>query len=143
MTGIVQTRWTGRPENQYARFAIRPKEAFHEYLLTEIRLHFLRYPFRRVGRASETEPDGCVTIDGEDCWVEADAGTMDRKQMQAKWRRYEGSTGDILVVTVSEGRMQRLRAEAETVRDRALFTTLKRLREGKPWVDYEGNTVNL
>lgn len=116
VVGLVQQRWTGRPSHLCARFFCRPKEAFHEYVKTELRLLF-PHPFRPGSRTADTEPDGWVTIDGQDLAVEVDCGTMSRRQMQAKWRRYETEERDLLVVTVSEGRMQRLRAAAETVRD--------------------------
>jgi len=141
--GIVQARGTGRPSHLYARFPCKAREADHLYRITEFRLCFLGCPFRPGSRASETEPDGWLTLAGEELAVEIDCGTMTRNQMQAKWRRYDGCPSDILVVTVSESRMQRLRAQAETVRDRALFTTFQRLREGRPWVDWHGNTATL
>ncbi len=65
-----------------------------------------------------------------------------KKQMAAKWKRYEGFAGFVLVVAHDEGRMQRLRESAAEFQDVALlFTTFDRLRSGtpEPWVDWCGN----
>jgi len=96
-----------------------------------------------VGR---TEPDGLIIRDGQECFVEIDnSGKMDAKQMLAKWKRYEGVKGYILVVAVTEARMQRLRKDAESVKDIALFTTFERLHSdlAEPWVDWYGKTVRI
>ena len=78
---------------------------------------------------------------GNDLEVD-NSGKMTAKQMEAKWKRYSGVDGFILVVAVTEARMQRLRRGAELVKDIALFTTFDRLRKvAEPLIDFWGITT--
>jgi hypothetical protein len=146
VVGVVQRRDTGRPELLYGRPFPRGMEE-HEVRVTDLALYFLKYPFSREAKVGRTHADAVMTLEGgRRCFIEVDnSENMTAKQMTAKWRRYEGTEGDILVVCVTEGRMQRLRAGAELVKDRALFTTFARLQSAmtEPWVDWFGNTVRL
>jgi hypothetical protein len=145
VVGVVQRRDTGRPELLYGRPFPRGMEE-HEVRVTDLALYFRDYPFSRDARVGRTVADAVVTLRGKRCYVEVDnSENMTAKQMTAKWRRYQGTEGDILVVAVTEGRMQRLRAGAELVKDRALFTTFARLHSAtaEPWADWYGKTVQL
>jgi len=69
---------------------------------------------------------------------------MDRKQMKAKWKRYAGVDGSILVIAMKEERMQKIREGAERVKDMALFSTFDRLRNAQEsWVDWYGKSSPL
>lgn len=102
--------------------------------------------FERGAKVGRTEADAAMIRDEERCYIEVDnSGKMSAKQMRAKWRRYQGVEGFILVVAVTEGRMQRLRKDAELVKDQALFTTFGRLNASvpEPWIDWYGNTTAI
>jgi hypothetical protein len=140
VVGVVQRRDTGRPELVYG-FATRDHE--HCIRVTDLEL-ILGVPITD-GRAGDTEPDGLAQIGGRLVAVEVDnSGHMDRKQMRRKWHRYQNFAGFILVVTLTSGRMERLRKDAELVKDKALFTTFALL-EGpaRRCVDFYGNSVSL
>jgi hypothetical protein len=123
----------------------RPSEVDHELAVADVALHFRAHPFSRDAAAGAATADGVFTIDGRRCYLELDhSGHMDRRQMAAKWRRYPRDLDAfILVVAMTEARMERLRQWCEPVKDVALFTTLERLRAGRPWVDGYGNTVTI
>lgn len=146
MIGVVQRRDTGRPEFVYGR-RCRPSELEHEVRITDLALHFRDRPFVRGIKVGRAEPDAVMEIDGHRLAIEVDnSGKMTVKtQMAAKWQRYLAGEGDILVVALTEARMQRLRASAEPVKDRALFTTFDRLRSGtaEPWIDWYGKATGL
>lgn len=145
MIGIVQRRDTGRPEIVYGR-RCKQDEIEHEVRITDLALLFKDSPMTRNAKVGRTEADGLMIRDGQRCFIEVDnSGKMTAKQMEAKWKRYEGVDGFILVVAVTEARMQRLRRGAELVKDMALFTTFERLRSGmpEPWVDGYGNSVRI
>ncbi len=141
--GVAQRRDTGRPEIVYGRRAPRDKLE-HELRVAEFALFFKDSPMERGLKVGRAEPDGIMVIDGRRCAVEVDnSAKMSAKQMQAKWKRYEGAREFILVVAVLEERMQRLRRGAELVKDQALFTTFERLAKGEPWVDFAGKEVTI
>jgi hypothetical protein len=109
-------------------------------------LHFKGCPFASGVKVGRAEPDAVMEIDGHRFAIEVDnSGKMAARQMAAKWERYQGEDEDILVVALTEGRMERLRKGAEAVKDRAMFTTFARLRSGslEPWVDWYGKTTGL
>jgi hypothetical protein len=108
-------------------------------------LHFKDAWFDRDAKAGKTEADAVMEYQGKRWWVEIDnSGKMSsKKQMKAKWNKYAGVEGVILVVCRTERRMFRLLLEGEQVRDQALFTTFDRLRDGKPWVDFDGGRIVL
>ena len=98
----------------------------------------------RSKKRARAEPDGTGERDGQRLAIEIDnSGKMTvKKQMTAKWKRYEGFAGFVLVVAHDESRMHRLRESATEFRDISLlFTTFDRLRAGEPepWVDWCGN----
>lgn len=141
----MQRRDTGRPELVYG-LRCKEDQIEHEVRLTDLALYFLDSPMWRNAKVGRTEADGLMIRNGERCYVEVDnSGKMTAKQMEAKWKRYENVDGFILVVAVTEGRMQRLRRGAELVKDAALFTTFERLTSEvpEPWVDWYGNTARV
>lgn len=143
VVGVVQRKDTGRPEVVYGR-PCRQCQLEHEVRVADVAVHFHGRPFGRDAKVGTTEADGLLIHDGRRCYVEVDnSGHMSAKQMAAKWRRYGAVDGFILVVCRTEGRLERLRAGAELVKDSALFATFERLRAGKPWVDWYGNTVAI
>ena len=72
------------------------------------------------------------------------SGKMTARKMKGKWERYKDFDGYILVVATKEHRMHKLRAGAELVKDKALFTTFDRLLNVvEPWTDWYGNTVRI
>lgn len=129
VVGIVQRRDTGRPEIVYGRRC--PSDlVLHQVLLTELALFFPESPFTPDAKVGRTEADAVVVREGKTCFVELDhSGKMTDRQMQAKWKRYGRLADDqvILVVAMTEERMQRLRKGAGLVRDWVLFTTFDRL----------------
>lgn len=117
----------------------------HEVMVAQVEL-LLKARITRGVKVGRTESDGMMNREGRECSIEVDnSGKMTVKQMDAKWKRYEGFDGFILVVAMTEGRMQRLRKGAERVKDTALFTTFERLQSTmpEPWVDWYGNTVRI
>jgi hypothetical protein len=139
VVGVVQRRDTGRPEIVYGRSS---KDLEHDVRITDLEL-LLGTPIQPGVKVGRTVPDGVMVRDGRRCFIEVDnSGKMTPKQMQAKWDRYRGVDGFILVVAVKEERMQRLRKGAEAVQDLAiLLTTFDRLRAGQPWVDWSGDSI--
>jgi hypothetical protein len=145
VVGIVQRRDTGRPEIVYGK-RCKATETEHEVRITDLALHFRDWPFIRGEKVGRAEPDALMVMEGHRVAIEVDnSGKMAARQMAAKWERYQGGSEDILVIAMTEGRMERLRKGAEAVKDRALFTTFARLRSGSsaPWIDWYGKTTNL
>jgi hypothetical protein len=143
VVGVVQRRDTGRPEIAYGRRCPQDKIE-HEVRVADLAIIFKDWPFIRGLKVGNAEPDGVMNYKGRRCSIEVDnSGKMTVKQMAAKWRRFGDVEGFILVVAMTEGRMQRLRNGAELVKNAALFTTFERLRSGQPWIDFEGNPVKI
>lgn len=141
MSGVVQRRDTGRPELVYGRRCAHDMVE-HEVRVTDVALCFPGAAFARGVKVNRAEPDLVMILDGRRCFVEVDnSEKMTAKQMAQKWERYGAVEGFILVVCRTEGRLERLRAGAEAVKDAAIFTTFERLRAGLAWVDWYGNTV--
>ncbi len=108
---MVQRKDTGRPEIVYGR-RCKPEDIEHELRVAELEI-ILACEIERSVRIGRTTPDGVLIRDGERCAIEVDnGGKMTAKQMEAKWKRYEGFTGIILVIAMTERRMQRLRTGA-------------------------------
>lgn len=145
VVGLVLRRDTGRPEIVYGR-RCKLDQIEHEVRVADLALLFPEAPIERGVKVGRTEADGMMIRDKRRCFIEVDnSGKMTAKQMESKWKRYEGAEGFILVVAVTEGRMQRLRKGASRVKDLALFTTFERLQSGlpEPWVDWYGKTVRI
>lgn len=141
----MQRRDTGRPELVYGK-SCKQDQLEHEVRVTDFALFFRDCPFERGAKVGATEADGLLVRHGQRCYVEIDnSAKMTRKQMDAKWRRYAGCDGFVLVVALTEARMQRLRQWAVAMKEIALFTTFDRLRSGlcEPWIDWHGNTVRI
>ncbi len=138
---MIQRKDEGRPEIVYGR-RCKQDNVEHEVMVAELEV-LLCTRIERKAKAGTTHADGRSVIHGRSCFIEVDRATMGRRSMQAKWRRYEGVSEFILVVTVSDGRLERLRQWSELVQDRALFTTFDRLRAGRPWVDRAGGEATL
>ena len=118
----------------------------HEVRVTDLALLYKDCPFIRDAKVGRTEADGLMIREGKRCYIEVDnSGKMGVKQMTAKWKRYEGVDGFILVVALTERRMQRLLKGATLVKDVALFTTFERLYSGmpEPWIDWYGTTTAI
>jgi hypothetical protein len=141
----VQRRNSGRPEIVYGRRC--PQDQIeHEVRVTDLALRFPDSPFARGVKVGRTEADALMIRSGARCYVEVDnSGKMTTKQMEAKWKRYEGVEGFILVIAVTESRMERLRKGAEAVKNIALFTTFERLQSGRgePWIDWYGQRTDI
>lgn len=143
--GIVQRRDTGRPEIVYGRRQCKQREIEHEVRITDLALHFRGNTFTRGVKVAKTESDAFMIRDGNRCYLEVDNSqkmTL-KKQMKSKFEKYQGVDGYVLVVSLTEARMERLRKAGEPVKDIALFNTFDRLRDGKPWVDWYGRTVTI
>lgn len=141
----MQRRDNGRPELVYGR-RCKQDEIEHEIRITDLALYFKDSPFTPNVAVGRTVADALMIRDGKRCYLEVDnSGKMTTKQMTAKWKRYEGVEGFILVVALTETRMQRLRKGAELVKNIALFTTFKRLWSGEaePWIDWYGTTTAI
>ena len=145
VVGLVQRRETGRPEIVYVRRC--PADTIeHEVRVTDFALLFSDCRIVRDAKVGGTEADALMIRGGERCYVEIDnSGKMTAKQMTAKWKRYSGVDGFILVVALTETRMERLRRGADLVKNVALFTTFARLQSGmaEPWVDWYGRTARV
>ncbi len=145
VVGMVQRRDTGRPEIVCGR-SCKQDQIEYEVRVADLALLFRDSPMTRGVKVGRTEADGLMIRDGRRCYIEVDnSGKMTAIQMKAKWKRYDGADGFILVVAVTEGRMQRLRHGAEQVKNIALFTTFTRLQSEmpEPWIDWYGNTVRV
>jgi hypothetical protein len=145
VVGWLNLRSTGRPELVFGR-RCRPEEIAHEVGVAEVQLAFPDSLFERGEATGATEADAMFVHDGERMYLEIDwSQNMSRKQMTAKWERYAGVAGTILVVTRTEARLETLRHNAGAVTDRALFTTFARLASGleEPWTDACGKTTGL
>ncbi len=144
VVGVVQRKDTGRPEIAYGR-RCKPQDIAHEVSIADIE-NCLGAVLTRGVKVGRTEPDGFMRRDGTDMAIEMDrSGKMTQKQMDAKWDRYRGFNGLILVVAMTESRMQRLRKGADAVKGQAMFTTLTRLKSGMshPWIDCIGDPVSI
>ena len=141
--GVVQRRDTGRPEVVHGR-RCKQDEIEHEVRVTDLAL-ILNVRMERGVKVGTAEPDGMAMIDGRRCAFEIDnSGKMDAKQMKQKWPRYGKFDGFIMVVAVTEERMQRLIAWSDAVKEIALFTTFTRLlKVSEPWVDCTGRAIRL
>lgn len=141
--GAMQRKDTGRPELIYGR-KCKPSEAAHEVMVAEFEV-LTGIRLERSKKSGRAEPDGTGEKDGVSFSLEVDhSGHMTKKQMQAKWERYKGSDGFVLVVAMTEGRMRKLMEWAEDVTERALFSTFDRLRDAKePWTDREGKALRI
>lgn len=147
VVGIVQRRDTGRPELAYGRRC--PSDQLeHEIRVTDFALLFPKCRIVRDANVGRTVADGLMMLDGRRLFIEIDnSGKMNVRQLEAKWRRYSEAGGkfNVLVVAVTEGRMQRIRRGAELMKNVAFFTTFDRLRSGmaEPWLDFEGSSTDL
>ena len=138
----MQRKDVGRPDKIYGR-KCKAGDEEHEVMVFEFEL-ITGYRVERDATAGKTQADGVTVIDGEKFFIEVDTGKMSRKQMRAKWKRYEGVTDVVLVVCTKEHRMHKLIADAAPVKDIALFTTFDRLRNvAEPWRDSSGNSLRL
>lgn len=136
VAGVVQRKDGGRPEIAYGR---RAKDLEHAVQITELELLIGRIELPvKCGKA---EPDGMFQGDA----VELDfSGKENKKQWQGKLAKYPREETWILVVAMSEARMQRLRAWSESLKDWMVFSTFDRLRAGgQAWVDCQGNVTAL
>lgn len=118
----------------------------HETLITELRLHFRDYPFKRSVRVGSTTADALLEKDGNRFFIEVDTNRMSSRQMQAKVQRYPTQMSDfILFICLTETRMRRLVEYAARVKNVSLFSTFERLRSGhtQPWVDGYGRTASV
>lgn len=118
----------------------------HEVRITDLALIFPECSLEREVKVGRTVADAGMIREGKQCYIEVDnSGKMTAKQMEAKWKRYEGVEGFILVVALTEARMQRLRKGAARVKNLALFTTFARLQSTvpEPWIDWYGNTTAI
>jgi hypothetical protein len=143
---MVLLRSVGRPQYVWCGWQPNVRMLDHEIYITELRLHYRDCPFHRSMPVGSTVADALLEKDGTQFFIELDTGKMDRRQMQAKWRRYPAKlNGFIGVVCLSEMRMQRLLKHCDKVKDVALFTTIARLRSGQeePWIDGYGNTTSV
>ena len=143
VVGVVQRRDTGRPEIAHGR-RCKPTEVEHEVMVCEFEV-LTGFRLERSRKRGKTEPDGTGEAYGIPFSLEVDnTGKMTRKQMQAKWRKYQGVQGFVFVVATDESRMQRLREWACEFQDVGLlFSTFDRIRHGRPWVDWSGKTLKL
>jgi hypothetical protein len=145
VAGAFFEKGTGRPQIAYGR-RCKPAEVEHEVRVAELELRYFRdTPFERDVKVGKANPDAVMERDGIRYAIEVDhSGKMTAQQMEAKWKRYVGTGVFILVVCRRESRMQRLRAGASLVKDRAFFTTWERLEsDAEPWVDFHGHTIKV
>ncbi len=144
--GMVLLKGTGRPQLIFGGVQVKHGMLEHEVLITEVRLHFLKYRFQRSVPIGKTIADAMLDKEGTRFFIEVDMGGMDCKQMNAKWMRYGDLRKDfILVFCRTEGRLKRLKQGAHRVKDVALFSTFDRLKSGnhEPWEDCHGRATNL
>ena len=144
VVGVVQRRDTGRPEIVYGK-KCSPERLAHEVAVAELEL-LLDVELMREAKVGRTQADAVAIISKRKWFMEVDnSAKMTAKQMQAKWERYQGVTDYILVVAMTESRMQRLRKGAERVKTIAMFSTFDRLRSGvpEPLVDWYGKAAPL
>jgi hypothetical protein len=140
LAGAVLLTGSGRPTIVYGP-PCKPDILEHEVWITEAEL-LLGIEFERGVSVGETQADGMFVRDGTRFFVEVDhSAKMSSKQMRAKWQRYEGVEGFILVVSHKESRMRKLLSGAELVKDLALFSTFSRLGTCQPWIDWYGKSV--
>ncbi len=145
VVGVVQRKDTGRPEIAYGR-RCKPSEIAHEVNVAELEI-LLGLRIERGVKIGKAEPDGVSESKGRKFAIELDySGKMTQKQMQEKWKRYGDVKGYfVLVVAMTEARMERLRKGSKEVKIPILFTTFDRLRSGakEPCVDWKGNKARI
>ena len=143
IVGGVQFEDIGRPTTVYGR-RCKPAEVKHEVLVAEFEI-LTGIRLNRGKKRGRAEPDGTGEKDGQAFSLEVDcSGHMTKRQMQAKWERYGGTRGFVLVVATDEARMRRLMEWAEDAKDFALFSTFDRLRNvEEPWADRQGKTLKI
>ncbi len=138
----------GPPEIAYCN-SWKPKsdQLRHEVLLTDL---LLSYPSADVVRGWKVDqrlrPDAEMTLDGRKFYVELDTGHLNHRRVSDRLRNYQGVKDYLLFVTLSERRLPRLIADAQSVREIALFATLDAImREprGMIWIDAFGNRTSL
>ena len=135
---------TGRPELVYGRRS-NVFQLEHEVRLTEAE-YLLKVRFTRSVPVGRTYADGFFVRNGNKFWVEVDNETMTAKQMRKKWLRYGKVDGYILVICETKARLRLLIRTAEQVKTVALFTRFRWLQSTRieePWIDWEGNRVQV
>ncbi len=118
----------------------------HELIGTRIRLLYLKYEFVRGHRVGEYYADMRMQDDRYVWDFEIDCGTMKRKRVESRWRKYCDCTHDVLIVAAPrkgnpEARLRQLMSWSQDIKDIAFFTTLERLKAHGPYArvwDYIG-----
>lgn len=144
LVGRVQLKETGRPRDVYCGWHPKADTLLHELLLTRFLLKFPSQSIRRKNLEPFNHPDAEILIGETRYYVELDTGTMSHKQIEQRFDEYRGALGTILWVTLSEERLQGLRAKAGPIKDIILFTTLDRFLSdpfGSVWTLADGTRV--
>ncbi len=119
------SRKTGRPEHVYCRWRVKPDHLLHEVELTELCFRLHAGAIRRGPHVvdANVRPDAEVRIDGRVYYLELDRGSMGFRQIEGRFRGYEGCPHLSLWVCPTTERAEALRSRAGGLRSTALFTT--------------------
>jgi hypothetical protein len=142
---MVLLRGTGRPQYVYSGHRCKVDILGHEIWITEFHLLHPGVPFRRSVPVGKTIADAMMEKNNAKFFIEVDTGKMDSRQIETKWRRYAGVKDFVLVVALSERRMQWFRRHCDRVKNIALFSTFSRLESGQPepWQDAFGQSTAI
>jgi hypothetical protein len=146
--GTVMFKDYGRPQDVYCGW--KPKDLKHEVLLTEFMLLYEEQAVD-VKRGFKVDKrfraDAEMTLSGAKFYVEMDTGTMrGYGRVEERWANYAGCDGTLLVVTVSQARLESLLKKSESVAQTAWFTVLELVRAdpyGYVWMNSSGEEASL
>lgn len=141
-------RKPGRAEHVYCRYRPKTDSLLHEVELTALCLRLHAAKIIRGPQAVDPllRPDAEIWINGSHYLIELDRGTMGYKQIERRFKMYEGSEDLVLWVCSAPQRVEGFRERAERLRSVALFTTLAEALatpHGDIWRDYAGNRAAL
>ena len=86
-------------------------------------------------------PDATVKIGANTFHIEMHMGTMDRSQVQARWKKYEGCTDTILVVCRDEESLLDMMRWSKSLGQLVYFSTVVQVRSdpyGRVWRGLDG-----
>lgn len=147
LVGTVNGK-TGRPEHVFCRWHPKPDQLRHEVELTELCLRLDAGVIRRGPHVTDRQvlPDAEIGINGAVYYLELDRGTMRRRQIEQRFRKYEACPHFVLWVCSTAARRDALLMRAAGLRHTALFTTFAEALaapHGEIWLDFAGTRVAL
>lgn len=143
---------TGRPLDVYCGWQPKRDNLRHEVKGTDFCMLYPEAEFVRGYDVCSLLPDIEMTIGENSYYVEIDCGTLNRRKVEKRWKKYALCDRTILVVCVGNKekgidvnkRSQDIIAWSSSIYDKAVFTTLDYVSQdpfGKVWWDAETGTA--